>query len=120
VLLAGIRRLATIAGAVLAVDVVVSLLLGLAAGAGAQRSISVGLYVLGILLLVGCFVFGVRGPLRGVGSSGETAPVLGARRIRTATAEERTESSRTAIALFLVGIVVVVLASVIDPTHRAF
>jgi hypothetical protein len=120
VLLAGIRRLAAIAATVLAADVVISLLLGLAAGAGAERSISVGLYVLGVLLLVGCFVFGVRGPLRGVGSTGETTPVLGARRIRTATAEERTESTRTAIALFLAGIVVVVVASVVDPTHKAF
>lgn len=116
----GVRRLAKIAGAVLAADVLVSLLLGLAAGASVERSISLGLYILGILLLVGCFIFGVRGPLRGVGSSGETAPVLGAHRIRTATSDERTESTRIAIGLFLVGIAVVVLASVVDPTHRAF
>jgi hypothetical protein len=120
VVLAGVRRLAIVAGIVLAATIVLSLLLGLAAGAGPQRSVSVGLYVLGIVLLVGCFVFGVRGPLRGVGSTGETAPILGARRLRTATTDERSESARTAIALFLAGIVVVVIASLLDPAHRAF
>ncbi|MGH3001755.1 MAG: hypothetical protein ACRDM1_03650 [Gaiellaceae bacterium] len=119
-LLAGLRRLATISGAVLAATVVLSLLLGLAAGAGAERSISVGLYILGALLLVGCFVFGVRGPLRGISSTGEPTSVLGARRLRTATPEERSESTRIALLLFVLGIAIVVIGSAIDPAHRAF
>lgn len=118
--LAGVRRLAVIAAAVLAATVVVSLLLGLAAGAGPLRSISLGLYILGILLLVGCFVFGVRGPMRGVSQTGETVPLFGARGIRRATGDERTESTRIAILLFLAGIAIVVIASAIDPTHNAF
>ena len=119
-LLAGLRRLATIAGALLAATVVLSLLLGLAAGAGAERSISVGLYILGALLLVGCFIFGVRGPLRGVSSTGEPTSVLGARRLRTATPEERGETTRIALLLFALGIAIVVIGSAIDPVHRAF
>lgn len=119
-LLAGFRRLATIAGTVLAATVVVSVLLGLAAGANIERSISVGFYILGAVLLVGCFVFGVRGPLRGVSSTGDTSSLLGARRFRTATPEERGEATRTALLLFVVGLVIVVIGSVIDPAHKAF
>lgn len=119
-LLAGVRRLAVIAAALLAVTVVASLLLGLAAGAGLERSVSVGLYVLGAVLLVGCFVFGVRGPLRGMSETGETTQVIGARGFRRATPDERRESTRVALLLFAFGIVVIVIASTIDPAHRTF
>jgi hypothetical protein len=120
VIVAGIRRLATIAGGVLAATVVLSLLVGIPAGAGAERSISVGLYILGAMLLAGCFVFGVRGPLRGVSPTGEATSIVGARRFRTATPDERTESTRVALLLFVLGLAIVVLGSVIDPAHRAF
>jgi hypothetical protein len=120
VVLAGFRRLATVAGALFAATVVVSLLFGLALGASAGRSISVGLYILGAMLLVGCFVFGVRGPLRGVSSTGDTTSFVGARRLRTATPEERSESTKIALLLFALGIAVVIIGSVIDPNHKAF
>lgn len=119
-LLAGFQRLAKIMGGVVVATVVVSLLLGLAAGAGVERSISVGLYVLGAVLLVGCFIFGARGPLRATSSSGQAAPLLAARRVRTATVEERSESTRISLLLFVLGIVIVVIGSVIDPAHKAF
>lgn len=79
-----------------------------------------GFYVAGVVLLVGCFVFGVRGPLRGVSSSGETVPVLGARRIRRATTDERSESTRTAILLFFLGLSQIALGGLLDPTHNLF
>ncbi len=119
-LAAGLRRLAAIGGVTLAVTVVISLILGLLAGAGAARSVSVGLYILGALLLVGCFLFGVRGPLRGVSATGDTTSVVGARRFRGATPAERTASTRLALLLFALGIAVVVIASIIDPNHKAF
>jgi hypothetical protein len=120
VLLAGFRRLATIAGVLFAATVVLSLLLGVAAGAGAEQSVSVGLYVLGAVLLLGCFVFGVRGPLRGASSTGEPTSILSARRLRTATPDERNESTRLALLLFVLGLAIVVIGSAIDPTHQAF
>ena len=101
VLLQGARRLAIAYGAILAATVVVSALLGLLAGASIARSIAVGLYVVGAVFLVGCFVVGARGPLRGSGRGGENVPLLGARNLRRATADERTESSRTAVLLFV-------------------
>lgn len=119
-LYAGIRRLALIAAALLSVTIVVSLVLGLAAGASAQRSISEGLYILGAVLLVGCFIFGVRGPIRGMSETGEAAPVVGARRIRTATRDERSEAAKVAILLFVLGLLVIVIGSTIDPTRGPF
>lgn len=120
VLLQGARRLAIIYVAILAGTVAVSALLGLAAGASVARSIAVGLYVVGSVFLVGCFVVGARGPLRGSGQRGENVPVVGARRLRRATQDERTESSRTAILLFVLGLTLVILGSLLDPAHTAF
>jgi hypothetical protein len=120
VLLQGARRLAIIYGAILAGTVALSALLGLAAGGSVERAIAVGLYIVGAVFLVGCFVVGARGPLRGSGQGGESVPVLGARRLRRATADERSESSRTAILLFVLGLTLVVLGSLVDPAHSAF
>jgi hypothetical protein len=120
VLLQAARRLALIYAGVLATTVVLSVLLGAAAGASIARSVAVGLYVAGALFLVGTFVVGARGPLRGSGNAGETVPLLGARRFRRATADERTEASRTAILLFVLGLTLIVLGSLFDPAHNAF
>ena len=119
-LLQAARRLVLIYAAVLTTTILLSTLLGLAAGASIARSIAVGLYVAGALFLVGCFVTGARGPLRGQGSAGESVPLLGARRIRRATSDERIESSHTAILLFVLGLSLIVLGSLVDPAHRAF
>jgi hypothetical protein len=114
------RRLALIFAAVFGATVVLSVLLGLAAGASMGRSVAIGLYVAGAVALLGCFVMGARGPLRGSGSAGEATPLLGARRVRRATADERTEASRTAVLLFALGLTLIVLGSIIDPAHKAF
>jgi hypothetical protein len=119
-LLAAARRIALICVPVLGGTILLSVLLGLAVGAGLERSISVGLYVLGTVLLGGCFVFGVRGPLRGISQTGETVSIVGARRMRRATTDERTEATHVALLLFVAGILVIVLGSMIDPTHRSF
>jgi hypothetical protein len=120
VLVQAARRLGLIFGAVLGSTVVVSLLLGLAAGKSLSRSVAIGLYVAGAVALLGCFVMGARGPLRGAGSAGESTPLLAAKRVRRATSDERSEASRTAILLFVLGLVLVVIGSAIDPAHRAF
>lgn len=119
-LLQAARRLALIFAAVLGTTVFASLLIGLAAGASIGRSIAIGLYVAGAVALLGCFVMGARGPLRGAGDSGEPTALLGARRVRRATSDERTEASRTAVLLFALGLVLIVIGSVIDPAHTTF
>jgi hypothetical protein len=115
-----VRRLALIYAGVLGTTIVLSLLIGLAAGAHVSRSVAIGCYVGGAALLAGCFVVGVRGPLRGVSGTGETVPLFGARSVRRASAEERSEASWTAVALFLLGLSLVVIGALLDPAHRTF
>ena len=119
-LLRAARRIAIILGGIAGVTVAVSVVIGLIAGSGLARSVSVGFYVAGVALLAGCFIVGARGPLRGVNRTGETVPVLGARRVRRATGEERADSVQTALFLFALGLVLVVVAALIDPAHQAF
>jgi len=114
------RRIALICAAIVVATVAVSVLLGLAAGGSLQRAVAVGFYVAGAVLLVGCFVVGARGPLRGVSRSGETVPLLAARGVRRATSDERLEASRVAILLFFLGLLQIVLGGLVDPTHRMF
>jgi hypothetical protein len=120
VLRRGVRRIAVIYLALVGGTAAVSALFGLLAGGDVRRAIAIGLYLAGIALLVGCFVVGARGPLRGVSRGGETVPLVGARGVRRATSDERSEASRTAILLFFLGLSVVVLAAVLDPAHSAF
>jgi len=47
-------------------------------------------------------------------------PLFGARGVRRATDEERSESSWLAVALFLLGLSLVVLGALFDPAHRTF
>ena len=115
----GVRRIAVIYAVLVCVTAVVSGLLGLAAG-HVQRGLAVGYYVAGALLLIGCFVLGARGPLRGVSARGESVSVIGARRVRRASADERSEASRTAILLFVLGVALIVLGSALDPSHSTF
>jgi len=114
------RRIAIGYLAVLGATVVVSLLFALAAGADLQRALAVGLYVVGAAFLVGCFVVGARGPLRGVSREGDTVPLIGARGIRRATGDERLDATRTAILLFVLGLSYVVLGGLFDPAHKIF
>jgi hypothetical protein len=120
VLLRAARRIAIILGSIAGVTVAVSVVIGLIIGSGLARSVSVGFYVAGVALLVGSFIVGARGPLRGVNRTGETVPVLGARRVRRATGDERSDSVQTALFLFALGLALVVVAALIDPAHQAF
>jgi hypothetical protein len=120
VLLRGARRLAYIYAGVLGGTIAVSALIGVAAGASVQRAVSVGLYLAGAAFFLGCFVAGARGPLRGVSRTGETVPILGARGVRRANADERSEAARISILLFALGLSLVVLGALLDPVHKTF
>jgi len=120
VLMHGARRLGYIYAGVLGGTVALSALIGVAVGADILRAVSVGLYLAGAVLFLGCFVVGARGPLRGVSRTGETVPVMGARRVRRANADERSEAARTSILLFALGLSLVVLGALLDPVHKTF
>jgi hypothetical protein len=45
---------------------------------------------------------------------------MGARRVRRANADERSEAARTSILLFALGLSLVVLGALLDPVHKTF
>ena len=63
---------------------------------------------------------GVRGPLRGVSSSGDKAPLITSSKVRIASRDERSEATRTAILLFVIGLSFIFLGSLFDPSHSTF
>jgi hypothetical protein len=86
---------------------------GLALGASANRSISLGLYLVGCFLLVSGFFLGNRGPLRIVNEES----LVGLRRprmLRTAGFSEQAESINTSAIMVAIGLVLVMLAAAID------
>lgn len=124
----GLRRLAIAFGSICALTSAVALIIGALAHASLERSLAVGFYVAGAAVLVGCFIFGLKGPVRmDYGSSAQpdqpmppTRSVLMPRQIRRATPEERVESKRNSLALFALGILLIVIAAAFDPQRHAF
>lgn len=129
----GLRRLAIIFGVIAALTSVTSLIVGALAHASLERALALGFYVAGAAVLVGCFVFGLKGPVRAdYGTSEHPEQMLGGqagspmgsilmpRKIRRSTPEERAESKRNSLALFVLGIVLIMIAAAFDPRRRAF
>jgi hypothetical protein len=109
VLVAGVRRFLAILGGVAAVTGIVSLAVGVLAGADLTRSLALGYYLVGAVLLIGGFFVGNRGPVRA--KRNQPIPVFGTRFVRWATTEELDEAINTSavyvslgFALILVGV----------------
>ena len=127
---AGFRRILVVLAVVLGGTAAVSAVLGALAGANIARAIATGFYLIGSAVLVGCFVVGVRGPLRSEPTEEQDDTTLpappgmfrfrGTRRLRKATSEERHEGKRMSLGLFGLGVAVLLLAAAIDPSRRAF
>ena len=120
---AAVRRILVLFGSLVAITVAVSLVLGALAHASLLRALSVGFYVVAAAILVGSFVFGVRGPLRpdwGVDAQAQPKRGIIPRAIRRASPDERVESKRSSIALFALGVVFVLIGSAFDPARRPF
>lgn len=119
-LLAALRRIVVIVVVVCGVTAGASLVLGALAGDDLGRSVAVGFYLAGAAVLVGSFIFGLRGPVRRQYPEGEQRkgllPPLPTG-IRKATHLERTESRRSSLLLFAFGILLVVIGAAVDPTH---
>ena len=136
-LLSGLRRLLIIFVALFALTAVLSLVLGALDHASLERALAVGFYAVGAAVLLGSFVLGLRGPVRGEWreDKGEEIPqvvppeavpragYLGGivpRSVRRTTTEERKEARLNSIALFGLGIALILIGSGFDPTRHPF
>ena len=124
-LVAALRRLAFATVLAVGVTVVLSLILGLLAGYGVNRSLTLGFYLVGCFLLVVGFFVGNRGPARvkGEDTVGPTAlpiPGAGARRLRWATLSEQNETIGNSAIFISLGLILIVLGAAIDTRHSLF
>jgi hypothetical protein len=109
------RRFAILLGAVAGGTAALALLVGLAFGAGVGRSVSLGWYIVGSVLLLGGFFVGNRGPTRPQGEG--WSPFSLRRWVRWATPEEQRESISLSAVLVVLGLVIIALAVVADTRH---
>jgi hypothetical protein len=114
---AAARRLAVLLAALMVGTVVVSLGLGAIAGASADRSISLGFYLMGSFLLVGGFFIGNRGPLRSIGDQGLLS-FWGRKGIRTASPQERREDAGASAVYITMGLLLIACGVAIDSRFK--
>ena len=135
VLRGALRRIATIVAVLVGGTAAIAAALGAVVGASILHSLAVGYYLAGAGVLLGSLALGSRGPMRAERDPEEDSPesppvvvpVLGGlysprsrRNLRKATPEERSESRRTSLGLFVLGLVLVLLGTAFDPTRHAF
>jgi hypothetical protein len=138
VLLSGLRRLLLIFIAIFAITAVVSIVLGALDHVSLERALAVGFYAVGAAVLLGSFVFGLRGPVRGdwrddkdveipasvppeaVPRGGLLMGGIMPRSVRRTTADERKEARLNSIALFVLGIVLILIGAGFDPARKPF
>jgi hypothetical protein len=96
-----------------------SLLLGLAIGAGISRSISLGFYLVGSFLLISGFFVGNRGPVRVKGDPGfGMFGFFRNRRLRWATGSEQIESLSLSVVFVALGLALIVLGVLTDTRYE--
>ena len=115
-LAAGIRRYVTLLVAIAAATTVVSILSGLIVGASLNRAISLGFYIVGCFGLVAGFFIGNRGPARIKGEEHEG--LLGPRRVRWATLDERVASLNDSAVFVSLGFLLLLVGLAIDSRVR--
>jgi hypothetical protein len=115
---AAARRLLLLIGGLVAVVVAVSLGIGALAGANLGRSTSLGLYLVGTLLLTSGVFVGSRGPARSRNPRFEH--LIGPRLVRWATPEEQERVLSDSAIFVTVGFVLVVIGLLVDGRHRIF
>jgi hypothetical protein len=115
VIRAGLARALKLLVAVAAGTAAASLLLGLAVGAGADRSLTLGWYLCGSLALVIGFAASLRGPTRATGTTERRM-----RHRRWATRGEQEESINFSALLVALGVALIVLAVVADRRYPLF
>jgi len=113
VLFAAARRFLAILAIAVGGTSVISFLGGLALGASANRSVSVGLYLVGCFLLVSGFFLGNRGPFR-IRNEESMVGLRRPRQLRAAPFSEQSESLNTSAIMVVIGLVLVAIAAGVD------
>lgn len=104
-----------------ALTVLGSLVLGALAGSNLLRAVATGLYVVGVAILIGSFAMGIRGPMRAEwGEEGQRGLVPLPRGVRRASSEERSDSKRNSVGLFLLAMAFLLIGVGFDPSRRLF
>ena len=112
----------TLVAGVSAATLVMSLLAGLALGAGVGRSIATGFYIVGAFFIVVGVFSGIRGPVRPAKNDEDGAAVglfgigLAARGVRAATAVERQDALVTAVLFLALGVTLIIFGVLADST----
>lgn len=110
------RRFAVLLTGTVAVTATASLVVGLALGAGLNRSLSLGFYLVGSFLLVAGFFLGNRGPARL--KDGTDAAPLGQRQVRWATPDERVRTINESALFVSIGFLLLVIGILVDDRVR--
>ena len=116
-MIAAARRLALVLLVVFGLTIVISFVVGWLLGAEAQRSVSLGLDMVGIFFLVIGFFVGMRGPVR---LGGSDMPGAARRAARLADPDERVETINVSALLVTVGFVLVFVGLALDPRYSLF
>lgn len=115
-MLAAARRFAVLLTGLAAATAALSLLIGLAVGSSVSRSLSLGWYVVGSILLISGFFVGNRGPTRPQGE-GFLGPFSLRRWVRWATPDEQRESISLSAVLVVLGFVLIALGVLADTRY---
>jgi hypothetical protein len=119
VLLGALRRFAVMFGGIGALTVVLALAFGAIAGAPLSRSIAIGLYLVGSVILIFGFFVGNRGPLRHDNDDDRGYNLI-PRGVRRATLEERKEAINISVLFVVMGLGLIVLGVLSDSSHKLF
>ena len=115
---AAARRFAIVICSVAGGTAALALLLGLAFGSSVSRSLSLGWYMVGSVLLISGFFVGNRGPSR---PEGEGWGVFSVQRwVRWATPEEQRETLSLSAVLVVLGFLLIALGVLADTRHPLF
>ena len=112
------RRFALMYVGVGGITVVLSLAFGAVSGAPLARSIAIGLYLIGAVILIFGFFVGNRGPWRH--EQGDEGFSILPRGVRRATAQERKESVSLSVLFIALGFGLIILGVLSDSAHSLF
>ena len=116
---AALRRLTGLFVLASAITVLGALVFGIALGADAWRSLSLGFYLMGSFMLVAGFFVGNRGPVRLRGGGDAGGPFfLGSRFVRWASPSEREENINLSAIFVVLGFLLIFIGIAADTRYE--